>query len=94
MKAIWNGKVIAESDDIVVVENNCYFPESSVNKEFLKASETHTTCPWKGIASYNTLSVEGKENPDAMWYYPEPSDAAKSILGRVAFWNGVEIVKD
>lgn len=94
MKAIWNGKVIAESDDIVVVENNCYFPESSVNKEFLKASETHTTCPWKGIASYNTLAVEGKENPDAMWYYPEPSDAAKSILGRVAFWNGVEIVKD
>ena len=94
MKAIWNGKVIAESDDIVTIENNAYFPESSVNKEYLVQSDTHTTCHWKGIASYYTLSVDGKENPDAMWYYPEPSYAAKSILGRVAFWKGVEVVKD
>ena len=94
MKAIWNGKVIADSDDIVIVENNCYFPESSVNQEFLKSSETHTTCPWKGIASYYHLEVDGKENPDAVWYYPEPSYAAKNIKDRVAFWHGVEVVKE
>ena len=94
MKAIWNGKVIAESNDIVTVENNPYFPESSANKEYLKSSSTHTTCPWKGIASYYTLEVEGKENPDAVWYYQEPSEAAKEIKGRVAFWHGVEIAKD
>lgn len=93
MKAIWNGKVIAESNDIVTVENNAYFPESSVNKEFLKSSNTHTTCPWKGIASYYNLNVDGKENPDAVWFYREPSDLAKEIKGRVAFWKGVEIVK-
>ncbi len=94
MKAIWNGKVIAESDDIVSVENNSYFPEDSVKKEFLKASDSHTTCPWKGIASYYTLEVEGKENPDAVWYYPDPSKEASNIKNRVAFWKGVEIVEN
>jgi len=94
MKAIWNGKIIAESDDIVVVESNNYFPEGSVNKEFLKESKTHTTCAWKGVASYYTLTVEGKENADAVWFYKDPKPAAKQIQGRVAFWKGVQIVKD
>jgi uncharacterized protein (DUF427 family) len=94
MKAVWNNKVIAESNDIVSVENNSYFPESSVKKEYLKESDTHTTCHWKGIASYYNLEVDGKENPDAVWYYAEPSEAAKEIKGRVAFWKGVQIVND
>jgi uncharacterized protein (DUF427 family) len=94
MKAIWNGKIIAESNDIVNVEDNSYFPESSVNKEFLKESYTHTTCHWKGIASYYSLVVDGKENPDAAWFYREPSELAKNIKGRIAFWKGVKIVKD
>ncbi|MCB8999893.1 MAG: DUF427 domain-containing protein [Bacteroidales bacterium] len=94
MKAIWNDKVIAESDDIVNVEGNPYFPESSVNKEYLIQSDTHTTCHWKGIASYYSLIVDGKKNQDAVWYYPEPSDLASSIKGRVAFWKGVQLVKD
>lgn len=94
MKAIWNDKVIAESSDIVNVEGNSYFPEGSVKKEYLKDSNTHTTCHWKGEASYYTLNVDGKENPDAVWYYPEPSNLASSIKGRVAFWKGVQVVKD
>ena len=94
MKAIWNEKVIAESSDIVSVEGNSYFPVESVNKEYLKESNTHTTCHWKGVASYYTLQVDGKENPDAVWYYPEPSGLASSIKGRVAFWKGVQVVKD
>jgi uncharacterized protein (DUF427 family) len=94
MKAIWNEKVIAESSDIVNIEVNSYFPEESVNKEYLKDSNTHTTCHWKGEASYYTLQVDGKENPDAVWYYPEPSGLASSIKGRVAFWKGVQVVKD
>ncbi len=94
MKAIWNGKVIADSNDIVMVENNNYFPESSVNKELLKESRTQTTCAWKGVASYYTLSVEGKKNVDAVWFYKDPKPAAKEIKGRVAFWKGVQIVKD
>jgi uncharacterized protein (DUF427 family) len=91
MKAIWNGKVIAESDDTVNVEGNQYFPKSSVKKEFLKESDTHTTCPWKGEASYYTLEVDGQTNPDAAWYYPDPKDAAKHIKDRVAFWRGVKV---
>lgn len=91
MKAVWQGKVVAESDDTVVVENNHYFPEGSIKREFFKGSETHSVCPWKGTASYYTLEVDGQRNPDAAWYYPEPKDAAKEIKDRVAFWKGVEV---
>ena len=91
MKAIWNNTVIAESDATRVVENNHYFPAESVKQEFLKESATHTTCPWKGLASYYTLEVSGQQNTDAAWYYPVPKDAAKEITGYVAFWKGVKI---
>lgn len=91
MKAIWNNKVIAESDATRVVEGNHYFPEESVNKEYLKPSGTHSTCPWKGEASYYSLDAGGKTNVDAAWYYPEPKDAAKEIKNYVAFWKGVSV---
>ena len=91
MKAIWNGAVIAESNATRVIENNQYFPPESVKREYLTESPTHSTCPWKGEASYYTLSVNGKENKDAAWYYPTPKDAAKEITGYVAFWRGVSI---
>ncbi len=91
MKAIWNGQIIAESDDTVIVENNHYFPIESVKKEFLTDSSLHTTCPWKGKASYYSLSVEGETNENAAWFYPEPSEAAKPIKGRIAFWKGVQV---
>ncbi|HEY5691096.1 MAG TPA: DUF427 domain-containing protein [Cyclobacteriaceae bacterium] len=91
MKAIWNGKVIAESEDTVVIEGNHYFPISSINKGFYKESATNTVCPWKGTASYYSLNVEGKENKDAAWCYPQPKEAAKVIKDRVAFWKGVEV---
>lgn len=90
-KAIWNGAVIAESDRYEVVEGNVYFPAEAVRREHLRDSDTHTTCPWKGVASYYTLVVDGKENRDAAWYYPEPKDAAKNITGHVAFWKGVQV---
>jgi uncharacterized protein (DUF427 family) len=90
-KAVWNGVVIAESDKTVMVEGNHYFPIDSVRKEYLKPSETHTTCPWKGVASYYTVVVNGNENVDAAWYYPEPKPAAKHITGHVAFWRGVRV---
>jgi uncharacterized protein (DUF427 family) len=93
MKAIWNGQTIAESDNTVVVENNHYFPKESVKAEYLTDSNTHTTCPWKGLASYHSLSVEGKTNPDAAWYYPNPKPAADNIKGYVAFWKGVKVEK-
>jgi len=93
MKAIWNNQVIAESDETVVVENNHYFPEDSIQKEYFRNSDTHTTCPWKGVASYYHIEVDGKENKDAAWYYPEVSELARTIKGRVAFWKGVEIVE-
>ena len=93
MKATWNGKVIAESGDTVVVEGNHYFPADAVRKEFFTPSDSHTTCPWKGEASYYTVNVDGKENADAAWYYPHPKDAAKNIEGRVAFWKGVEVTE-
>ena len=92
MKAIWKGKVVAESDDTVVVEGNHYFPAEAIKNEYFKPSSTHTLCPWKGTASYYTLVVEGEENLNAAWYYPEAKEAAKSIQGRVAFWKGVEVV--
>ena len=90
-KAVWNGEVIAESDATVVVEGNHYFPRSSVRTDYLKESDTHSVCPWKGTASYYSLEVDGDANPDAVWYYPEPKDAAKNITDHVAFWHGVEV---
>ncbi|HMB62379.1 MAG TPA: DUF427 domain-containing protein [Eudoraea sp.] len=92
MKAIWNNAVLAESEETLVVENNHYFPEESINREYFKPSETHTTCPWKGVASYYDLEVGGAVNPDAAWYYPEVSELARGIKGRIAFWKGVEVV--
>jgi len=91
MLAKWNGEVIAESNKTVVVENNHYFPREAVKEEFLKPSDTHSICPWKGEASYYTLLVNGKENRDAAWYYPHPKEAAKIIEDYVAFWKGVEV---
>lgn len=91
MKAIWNNQVIAESDETVVVEGNHYFPESSIKKEFFKTSDTKSTCPWKGVASYYSLDVNGEENADAAWYYPQASELAKNIEGYVAFWKGVTV---
>jgi uncharacterized protein (DUF427 family) len=93
MRAIWNGTVIAESDDTVVVENNHYFPRESLRLDLIRESPTRTVCGWKGTASYYTLEVDGRTNPDAVWYYPEPKDAAAEIRGRVAFWKGV-VVED
>jgi len=91
MKATWKGKIIAESDSTIVVENNHYFPPDSVKKEFLKESETTSRCPWKGLAHYYDVVIDGDVNKDAAWYYPEPSEAAKNITGYVAFWKGVEV---
>ncbi len=89
--ATWNGTVIAESDDIVTVEGNAYFPREAVRDEVLRPSQTSSVCPWKGTASYFDLVVDGQVNADAAWYYPTPKDAAKEITGRVAFWKGVEV---
>lgn len=94
MRAVWNGATIAQSDDIVRVEGNAYFPREAVDEAYLKESPTQSVCPWKGTANYYSLVVDGKENPDAAWYYPEPKDAAKQIKGRIAFWHGVEILPD
>jgi uncharacterized protein (DUF427 family) len=91
MKAIWNDEVIAESNNTVVVEGNHYFPHDSIKKEYFKTSDSHTTCPWKGVANYYTVEVNGSENPDAAWYYPETSELAKGIKNYVAFWKGVKI---
>ena len=91
MKATWNAQVIAESDDIVTVEGNAYFPLDSVRPEFLRESSTHSFCPWKGQASYYTLSVDGRDNKAAAWFYPDPKQAAAEIRGRVAFWKGVTV---
>jgi uncharacterized protein (DUF427 family) len=93
MKAVWNGVVIAESPDTVVVEGNHYFPADSVRREFLLPSNTKTMCSWKGQASYFTLFVAGDANPDAVWTYPEPRSAAAEIAGRLAFWKGVQVVE-
>jgi uncharacterized protein (DUF427 family) len=91
MKATWKGAVLAESDDTVVVEGNHYFPAESVKREHFRESATHTTCPWKGLASYYDVVVGDEVNADAAWYYPEPKDAAKEIKDRVAFWRGVRV---
>jgi len=91
VKAIWNDTVIAESGETVVVEGNHYFPPAAVKPEYLKPSDTTTICSWKGTARYYTLSVNGQENRDAAWYYPDPKDAAKNIKDRIAFWRGVKV---
>jgi uncharacterized protein (DUF427 family) len=93
MKAIWNGQVIAESDDTVLVEGNHYFPESAVKKEYLVTSNHRTSCPWKGQARYWSLLVNGELNPEAAWYYPEPSEAAAQIKDRIAFWKNVKVTE-
>lgn len=90
-RASWNGKVVAESDDLVNIENNYYFPVSSLRKELISESKTTSFCPWKGTANYYTINVDGQENKDAVWYYADPSDAASVIKDRVAFWKGVKI---
>lgn len=91
MRAIWHGAVLAQSDDTVVVEGNHYFPADALRREHFRGSGHHSTCPWKGAASYYDVVVAGETNPNAAWYYPEPKDAAKQISGRVAFWNGVTV---
>ena len=93
MKAIWNGTVVAESDDTVVIEGNHYFPPEAVNKRYLLPSNTTTTCSWKGQANYHTLFVDGDANPDAAWTYPDPKEAAAAIKGRIAFWKGVRVTE-
>jgi uncharacterized protein (DUF427 family) len=91
VKATWNGTVLAESDDTVVVEGNHYFPAESIRAEHFRPSATHTTCHWKGVASYYDVVVGGALNKDAAWYYPDTKPEAKSIEGRVAFWRGVRV---
>jgi uncharacterized protein (DUF427 family) len=93
VRAVWNGVVLAESDDTVVVEGNHYFPTESLTKEYFGDSDTHTVCSWKGLASYYTVEVEGTKNPDAAWYYPDPKPEAESVRDRVAFWKGVDVVE-
>lgn len=90
-KAIWNGTVLAESDQCEVVEGNQYFPPDAISSEYFKPSNKQTSCPWKGTASYYTIEVNGEKNQDAAWYYPEPKDAASNIKGYVAFWRGVQV---
>ena len=91
MKAIWNGKVLAESNATVIVEGNHYFPPESIHQEYFQPSDKHTTCPWKGVASYYNVVVDGQVNKDAAWFYADPKPAAKQIKDRVAFWRGVEV---
>ncbi|WP_373548210.1 DUF427 domain-containing protein [Haliscomenobacter sp.] len=93
-KAIWNNQIIAQSDKTVVVEGNHYFPMESVRQEFLKESSHQSRCHWKGLANYYSLEVDGKINENAVWYYAEPSEAAKEIKNRVAFWKGVQIITE
>jgi len=92
MKAIWNGAILAESDETVVVEGNYYFPADSINKEYFRESETHTVCGWKGTASYYDVAVGGETNKDAAWFYPDAKPEAKETENYVAFWKGVEVV--
>lgn len=92
MRAVWNGAVLAESDDTHVVEGNHYFPPDSLRREYFATSSKKTVCPWKGLASYYSVTVNGDTNPDAAWYYPHPSPLARKIKNWTAFWNGVQIV--
>ena len=91
VKAIWKDKIIAESDDYEMIEGNVYFPPQSVKKEFLKNSDYHTTCPFKGLASYYDVVVDREVNKDAAWYYPEPKKGYEQIKDYIAFWHGVEV---
>ncbi|MEJ7928978.1 DUF427 domain-containing protein [Ramlibacter sp. AN1015] len=91
MKAIWNGAVIAQSDDTVLVEGNHYFPEDALDRRYVTFSNHRSTCPWKGQANYYSLLVDGELNADAAWYYPDPKPEADMIRGRVAFWKGVQV---
>ena len=91
MRATWKGEVLAESEDTVVVEGNHYFPAESLRREHLRESGTHTTCPWKGEATYYSLMVNGELNPEAVWYYPDPKPEAQMVKDRVAFWKGVAV---
>src|SRR5262249_5153526 len=93
MKAIWNGATLAESDSTIVIEGNHYFPPDSIDGSYFVDSDTHSTCPWKGLASYRTVKVVAELNADAAWYYPEPKQAAAEIRDHVAFWRGVEVVE-
>ncbi len=90
-RALWNGQVIAESPTFETVEGNIYFPADTLRRDLVKDSKTTTVCGWKGTAHYYTLVVDGKENPDAVWYYPDPKPAAKEIKDHVAFWKGVTV---
>lgn len=90
-RAMWNGAVLAESDRCLVVEGNQYFPPDAIKREYLRPSDTHTVCGWKGTASYYDVVVDGQVNTDAAWYYPAPKDAAAQIAGYVAFWRGVRV---
>jgi uncharacterized protein (DUF427 family) len=92
-RAVWKDTVLAETDDVVTVEGNLYFPASSLRQEYVSDSDTHTLCPWKGTASYYSVTVEGQKNADAVWYYPDPKPEAEHIRDRVAFWNGVEVAE-
>ncbi len=92
--ATWNGVVLAESDDVENVEGRLYFPASSLQREYLEPSETHSVCSWKGDASYYDVVVDGERNKDAVWYYPEPMTGAEMVTDRVSFWNGVEVSSD
>ena len=91
-KAVWNGTVIAESDDTVVVEGNHYFPRAALRDDLVRESDTHTVCPWKGTASYYTLEQDGPRSSDAVWYYPEPKPDAAMVRDRVAFWKDVQVI--
>lgn len=93
MKAIWNGKILAESNETIVIEGNHYFSPTSLSRDYFSESDTHSVCAWKGTASYYSINVDGKVNKDAAWYYPEISPLARAIKGYVAFWKGVEVAK-
>ncbi len=92
-KAIWNGVTLAESDHCEMVEGNVYFPPDAIDRQYFQDSNTHTTCFWKGTASYYTVVVNGQENKDAAWYYPDPKEKAQNIKGHIAFWRGVSVEK-
>ena len=93
MKAIWQGTVIADSDDTEMVEGNYYFPLSATKQAYLEESDTRTNCPWKGVASYFNVIVNGERNDDAAWWYPEPKPGAKQVKDRIAYWNGIEVTE-
>jgi uncharacterized protein (DUF427 family) len=92
-KATWNNEVIAESDTYETVEGNVYFPKDAIKSQYFKPTDTHTTCPWKGLASYYDVTVNGQTNKDAAWFYPAPKEAAANIKDHVAFWHGVKVEK-